>query len=153
MLMLLRRLHRRQGYTIGRLWLDGEPFCDTLEDRDRQLSRAMGDEQVRVRKVAGETAIPTGRYSVRLSRSYSFSNTTWARQHGGLVPEVLDVPGFTGIRIHPGNTTADTRGCVLVGKNTAKGKVTSSRETWHALMDRLEAEAGRGGSLYLEVTY
>lgn len=145
----VRRLYRKTGYTIGKLYVDGEYLCDTLEDRDRQLSRAMTDEQVRVRKVAGETAIPTGSYSMRLSKSYKFSSKEWAQRHGGLVPEVLDVPGFSGVRIHPGNSAADTQGCVLVGRNTVRGGLTGSQAAWHELMARLEG----GGSLYLDVTY
>lgn len=145
----VRRLYRKTGYTIGKMYVEGEYLCDTLEDRDRQLSRSMSDEQVRIRKVAGQTAIPTGSYSMRLSRSYKFSSKAWAQAHGGLVPEVLDVPGFSGIRIHPGNSAADTQGCILVGRNTVKGGLTGSQEAWHSLMSRLEG----GGSLYLDVTY
>jgi len=151
--LLLRRLWRKEGYTVGTLSIDGERFCETLEDRDRGLSRAMGEAQVRSLKVYGETAIPTGTYSVRLSRSVAFAAKPWAKRHGGMVPEVQDVPGFTGVRMHPGNTAADSQGCILVGRNTVKGGLTRSQETWHLLMARLEEAAEDDERIYLDITY
>jgi len=81
--------------TLGHLFVDGTPFCVTLED------------VVRGAKVYGETAIPAGRYPVKITWSVKFQREMVA---------VEDVPGFTGIRIHSGNDADDTLGCVLVGK-------------------------------------
>lgn len=136
----LRRVARRQGYTIGRLTAGGETLCDTLEDADRGLSQAMGADGVARLKVKGATAIPTGRYRVTLDVvSPRFKARSWARPYGGRVPRLLGVPGFEGVLIHPGNTDADTDGCILVGRNTAVGRVTESVATYHKVMALLEA--------------
>lgn len=136
----LKRVARRQGYTIGRLTAGGKTLCDTLEDADRGLSQAMGADRVARLKVRGATAIPTGRYRVTLDVvSPRFKARSWARPYGGRVPRLLGVPGFEGVLIHPGNTAADTEGCILVGRNTAVGRVTSSVATYHKVMALLEA--------------
>lgn len=136
----LRRVARRQGYTIGRLTAGGKTLCDTLEDADRGLSQAMGADGVARLKVKGATAIPTGRYRVTLDVvSPRFKARSWARPYGGRVPRLLGVPGFEGVLIHPGNTAADTDGCILVGRNTAVGRVTGSVATYHKVMALLEA--------------
>ena len=136
----LRRVARRQGYTIGRLTAGGETLCDTLEDADRALASTMPPEKIAAVKVRGATAIPTGRYRVTLDVvSPRFKARSWARPYGGRVPRLLAVPGFEGVLIHPGNTAADTDGCILVGRNTAVGRVTDSVATYHKLMALLEA--------------
>ena len=112
MKLLVRRTALKDTYTIGRLYVDGDYFCDTLEDRVRNLRKEA--------KVAGETAIPDGRYKVTITMSPRF---------GRLLPLLHDVPQFTGVRIHAGNTAKDTQGCILVGFNRVKGKVVDSRKT------------------------
>ena len=90
----LQRTERGDRYTMGRLAIDGEPFCDTLEPTDRHLEAAtMRPEQ----KVFGQTAIPTGTYPVVLTYSPRFKRT---------LPLLKNVPHFEGIRIHTGNTSA-----------------------------------------------
>ena len=124
MILKLLRKHLLNDYTIGTLSVGDEYFCDTLEDTVRsELSP----------KVAGATAIPYGTYRVILSRSPRLDYTT---------PELLNVPNFTGIRIHAGNTARDTEGCILLGKNNVKGMVTDSKETFQKLVDLLFAHAG-----------
>jgi hypothetical protein len=112
MKLSVKRIACKPTYTIGRLYVDGEYFCDTLEDRVRNLRKEA--------KVAGETAIPDGRYKVTITMSPRF---------GRLLPLLHDVPQFTGVRIHSGNTAKDTQGCILVGFNKVKGKVVDSRKT------------------------
>ena len=124
----VKRIAKRDTYTIGKLYVDGEYFCDTIEDRDRGLNDSMSVEEIKKIKVYGETAIPTGRYRVTLSYSVKFKK---------MLPEILNVKGFTGIRIHSGNTAKDSLGCILVGKNTVVGQVTSSRATFDRLMLKL----------------
>ena len=138
--LTVRRTAKRQGYTIGKLSIDGEYFCDTLEDADRGLTADMPPGKIRELKVYGQTAIPTGRYAVTLDVvSPRFKARSWARPYGGKIPRLLNVPGFEGVLIHPGNTAADTDGCILVGRNTVVGKVTDSVATFHALMKKLLA--------------
>lgn len=136
----ITRTARRQGYTIGRLTIAGQKICDTLEDADRALTSTMPTERIAAIKVRGATAIPTGRYRLTLDvASPRFKARPWARPYQGRVPRLLAVPGFEGVLIHPGNTPADTDGCILVGRNTAVGQVTDSVATFHRLMALLEA--------------
>ena len=121
----LQRTERSDRYTMGRLAIDGEPFCDTLEPTDRHLEAAtMRPEQ----KVFGQTAIPTGTYPVVLTYSPRFKRT---------LPLLKNVPHFEGIRIHPGNSATDTAGCILVGRRLHSGRLTDSRQTMRQLMTTL----------------
>jgi hypothetical protein len=114
----LIRLEFEDEATIGELRIDGEWCCWTLEDL------------VRAQKIKHQTAIPAGTYRVRLSRSQRFKE---------IMPEVLDVPGFSGIRIHPGNSAVDTSGCILVGLNRQGDRITDSRKAYNSLMNRFTA--------------
>lgn len=124
----LNRIAKKPKYTIGKLYIDGEYFCDTIEDTDRGLTQTMTDAQVKSKKVYGQTAIPTGTYRVIISYSNKFK-----RQ----MPLLLNVPGFLGIRIHSGNTEKDTEGCLIVGKNKIVGKVIESKDTYNKLFSIL----------------
>lgn len=136
----VKRIAKRQGYTIGKMSIDGEYFCDTLEDADRGLKADMPLERIQKLKVYGQTAIPTGRYAVTLDVvSPRFKARSWARPYGGKIPRLLNVPGFEGVLCHPGNDSSATSGCILVGRNTVVGKVTDSVATFHALMKKLLA--------------
>lgn len=119
MKLKLERIYKAPTYTIGKLSIDGVYFCDTLED----FVRPNGE------KVYGQTAIPKGTYKVILNVSNRFKC---------LMPLLLNVPMFEGIRIHSGNTDADTHGCILVGINNVKGKITNSRMTYERLMPLLK---------------
>ena len=124
----LNRIAKKPKYTIGKLYIDGEYFCDTIEDTDRGLTQTMTDAQVKSKKVYGQTAIPTGTYRVIINYSNKFK-----RQ----MPLLLNVPGFLGIRIHSGNTEKDTEGCLIVGKNKIVGKVIESKDTYNKLFSIL----------------
>lgn len=124
----LNRIAKKSKYTIGKLYIDGEYFCDTIEDTDRGLTQTMTDAQIKSKKVYGQTAIPTGTYKVIISYSNKFK-----RQ----MPLLLNVPGFLGIRIHSGNTEKDTEGCLIVGKNKVIGKVIESKDTYNKLFSIL----------------
>jgi hypothetical protein len=107
----VKRIFLGETYTIGKLSIDGEYFCDTLEDTVR-------DPGV---KIQDQTAIPYGTYKVILDFSIRFQR---------IMPHILDVPGFEGIRIHSGNTDKDTDGCILLGVNKIKGEVINSKVTF-----------------------
>lgn len=124
----VNRIARKDGYTIGRMSLNGVYFCDTLEDTDRGLNAAMSVDEVLAKKIKAQTAIPTGKYDVILTFSPRFKR---------VLPLLLSVKGYEGVRIHAGNTTADTEGCLLVGENKAKGQVLNSRATLERLMSVL----------------
>lgn len=122
MKLFLKRIFKGKDYTIGKLYIDNKYFCDTLEDTVRFL-RTKKD------KVYDHTAIPAGNYKIILSYSSKFKRK---------LPEILNVPFFTGIRIHRGNYPKDTLGCILVGFNTKKGMVTSSTVTEKKLIALME---------------
>ena len=153
MRLKLERTARESEYTIGRLYVNGAYECDTLEDRDRGLSRSMPLSEIKERKVYGQTAIPTGEYRVTLSvRSPKYSaKATWRDYNGGFMPRLLSVPGWEGVLIHPGNTSADTEGCVLVGRNTQKGMVTGSTAAFKALYAKMREAVGRRETITLEI--
>ncbi len=138
MKLTLKRIAKTQEYTIGKLYINGEQFSDTLEDRDRGLTADMSIEQIRQKKIYGNTAIPTGTYTIDMSTvSPKFRDRVWAKPYEGKIPRLQNVPGFEGVLIHPGNTAGDTLGCILVGNNTYKGMVTQSQDTFKSLMDIL----------------
>ena len=116
--------------TMGILLIDGVFTCWTLEDVVRPV------------KIPGETAIPAGRYAVRLSLSQRFQK---------LLPEVLAVPGFTGIRIHAGNTQADTHGCVLVGRVRAVDRVEESKLALMHVMEQLRRATTAGDPITITI--
>ncbi len=120
----LRRFDCTETRTIGALTIIGGAFtCYTLEDP----VRAPGV------KLPGRTAIPFGRYRVRLIFSERFQR---------VLPLLEGVLGFTGIRIHAGNTAADTAGCILVGQRREADAILESRAALEALLPHLEAVAG-----------
>lgn len=132
----IKRIAKKEGYTIGRLSINGEYVCDTLEDT------------VRAVKVKNVTAIPVGRYKVAMtikSPKYSQPKYKWAQKYNGYLPRLLDVPGFDGILIHVGNSASDTSGCILVGKNTVVGRLTESTKMFNRLMDEFLLPAKRKG--------
>ena len=124
----VKRLYKKEKYTIGKLYLNNQYICDTLEDTDRGLTNDMSVTEIKSKKVYGETAIPTGTYKLIVDYSPKYKK---------MMPHILDVKGFDGIRIHSGNTSKDSLGCILVGKNKEVGKVLDSRNTYNYLMDLL----------------
>lgn len=137
----VRRVAKKDTYTIGRLSVDGKYFCDTLEDADRGLTQGMSTLEISKRKVYGKTAIPTGTYKVTLDVvSPKFRSRPWAKFCGGKIPRLLNVPGFDGVLIHVGNSDSDTLGCILVGFNKLVGKLTNSTETFRKLYGMLETD-------------
>ena len=149
--LLVDRRWKKEKYTIGRLFANGTFVCNTLEDTDRGLSYMMSLQLIRMTKIAGMTAIPRGTYKVVLSVSEKFKKKAWAKKYGGLVPEIVGVPGFTGVRIHPGNSDVDTEGCPLVGDNTVVGKLTNSVARYYELMDKYIMPAWNAGET-IEIT-
>lgn len=125
----LRRIALKSTHTIGKLSINGCYFCDTLEDPNRDLNKD-GRFTSPECKIYGNTCIPFGRYRIILSHSPKFSP-----RYNMWMPTLLNVPHYSGILIHPGNSVADTSGCILVGKNKQVGKVLESKVTWYNLMN------------------
>ena len=149
----LKRIAKKNGYTIGRLSIDGKYFSDTLEDVDRGLDSSMSLDVLKRKKLAHITAIPTGRYQVIMNVvSPRLSKSNFYKQYGGgRVPRLLNVPAFEGILIHCGNTAKDTDGCILVGKNSKVGMVLDSKITYSKLYPLLEAAYKRKERIFITV--
>lgn len=141
MRLTLKRIANRPKYCIGRLYLNGKYLFDTIEDTDRGLSDTMTEEEIRKIKVKDETAIPVGIYKVILNYSPRFKK---------VMPLITNVKGFSGIRIHAGNSAADSSGCVLVGRNTIVGRLTDSRKCYDALFKRLQQKGSN--DITIEIT-
>lgn len=138
MLLTVRREPSKNGVTLGTLYADGVKEAETLEDEVREVP----GEPVAKWKVPGKTAIPVGKYRVVLTHSTRFKK---------VLPELLNVPGFTGVRIHSGNTKEDTEGCILVGEERGPDRVLRSREAMFELMALLDACAEAGEQIWLEI--
>lgn len=135
----LRRIARRADYTIGHLYIDGQYFCDTIEDTDRGLRQDLPLSVNQAKKRKGVTAIPVGRYRVTLGvKSPRFSQKKQYAACNGYLPRILNVPAFDGVLIHIGNTAKDSEGCILVGENKKVGMVINSTQTYWRLYDRLQ---------------
>lgn len=133
--LLLQRRFLGEEYTIGSLYVNGEYLCDAIEDQVRDFNEDGDLLDPGEEKVYGETAIPFGEYDIELSMSPKFKR---------LLPMLLNVKHFTGIRIHRGNTAKDSHGCILPGENKVKGKVINSTK-YEVELVRLMTEATERG--------
>jgi hypothetical protein len=131
----LERTDLGPTYTIGRLFVDDVFECYTLEDRVRPEGE----------KVPGSTAIPDGEYEVVI---------TWSPRFKRILPLLVDVENFTGVRIHPGNSDADTEGCILVGSAIGVGGDTllRSRVAFAALMEKMNLATSAGEDIRIAIT-
>lgn len=135
--LLVKRVARRDEYTIGRLYINGVKFSDTLEDCDRGLTQDMPLEEIKAKKLYGKTAIPTGTYEIDMNTvSPKFQARSWAKPYCGKIPRLMNVPGYEGILIHPFNSAAESLGCIGVGNNSIKGMITDSSRTFMSLMSK-----------------
>ena len=153
MKLLVERKWKKNTYTIGRLYIDGKLFCNTLEDKDRGLKQTDLLSYIRKKKVYAETAIPTGIYKVRMDiKSPKYSTYTWYKNLcKGYMPRIMNVPGFDGILIHTGSTALDSAGCLLVGKNTKVGMLTESKNTFADLYKQMKAAYDKGDEITIEI--
>lgn len=153
MKLTLKRIYTCKDYTIGHLYVDGSYICDTLEDTDRMLDSSMTLDQIAKIKVKGMTAIPTGRYKVLMnivSPKYSKSKY-YMNICKGRVPRLDNVPGYSGVLIHVGNTAADTEGCLLLGYNKVKGQVLNSKVAFEKVYNKLSIAKSIGQTIYIDI--
>lgn len=130
MLLSLTRYDFSDRRTIGKLSIDGLFVCHTLEDAIRDV------------KIAGETAIPAGTYKVVITESVRFKMP---------LPLLLDVPNFSGVRIHSGNTAADTKGCILVGLQREADTIRESHLAMGLVFGKIKAALEANDTVTLEV--
>lgn len=123
--------------TIGTFSIDGKKWCDSLEDADRMLE-SLGEKA----KIKGETAIPKGKYQVKI---------TWSMRFNKYTMQIMDVPYFLGIRIHSGNTAADTEGCILLGDATDEHMIIHSRVRVEEVFDLVELALSSGQEVTIEI--
>lgn len=140
MKLTLKRIALRPTYTIGKLYIDDVYFCDTIEDTVRDLNKN-GKFDNGEKKLHSKTAIPYGTYEIKWTYSPRFKKYT---------PQLMNVPSFEGIRIHAGNTSADTEGCLILGKNKQVGKVLNSRDTINKFYPIIK-EACSNGKVTIEI--
>lgn len=142
MKLTLERKWPKSSYTIGNFYINGQYFCNSLEDKDRGLTQDMDENTIFDVKVKGSTAIPKGTYKVEY---------TYSPKYKKYMLQVMNVPGFAGIRFHAGNTNKDTEGCILLGKNTKVGELTCSRATIMQLNEIVKAAIHGGQKIELEI--
>lgn len=163
MKIVLKRIAKKDTYTIGRLYLlpddqqdlqkSDTPFCDTLEPTWRNLlgielkpkeenARSGRVSGKKAFKKAGKTAIPEGTYPVTI---------TWSPRFKQWLPLLVGVPKFEGIRIHAGNKPEDTQGCILVGENQVKGMVVNSRIWLKRLIDKIVEARSRDEAIWINI--
>jgi len=117
MVITVKRLYKTDNSVIGEMLVDGVFECFTLEDAERPV------------KIKGETAIPKGTYRVIINQSNRFKR---------LLPLLIDVPNFEGVRIHSGNSNHDTEGCILVGQTRNKNYIGQSRKAFDKLFKKMQ---------------
>jgi hypothetical protein len=139
MLLEVKRDPSADGCTLGKLFVDGQFECFTLED----VVREVPGEPVLQWKIPDQTAIPFGSYGVIVNFSEPFQRP---------LPLLLNVPGYDGVRIHSGNTAADTEGCILVGSQQGTGAVLNSRDAFAALFPKIQAAIAQGQSVQISIS-
>lgn len=139
MKLTLKRIALKPTYTIGKLYIDNHYFCDTLEDKVRDLNKDGDLNDAGEGKVYSRTAIPYGTYKVTTNvQSPKFSQRASYAWCKGYLPRLLNVPHFEGIMIHSGNDATHSAGCILVGENRVRGQVLNSMNTLKRLVGILK---------------
>lgn len=152
MKLTLKRIALRNTYTIGKLYIDSHYFCDTCEDKVRDLNKDGDLNDVGEGKVYAKTAIPYGTYEVTLKvKSPKFSQKTSYAWCKGYLPRLLNVPHFEGILIHAGNTSEHSAGCILVGENKVVGGLINSMETCKKLYAVLKEYSDKGEKITITI--
>lgn len=150
--LMVERAWPKDTYTVGKFYVDGVRFGESMEDKDRGLLQSMELSTIQKKKVYGVTAIPKGTYEIKMTWSGKFHKKAWAKPTNGFVPEIMDVPGYSGIRIHPLNCAKDSLGCIGVGKNDKKGWISNSTAYYRNLVDNYIVPAlDRGERVFITI--
>lgn len=135
------RKWKKEKYTIGRLYINNEFICNTIEDIDRGLTQSMSEEEIKSKKIYGKTAIPSGRYKILMNVvSPKFSQKEfYMNVCKGKVPRLEGIKGFSGVLIHSAATADNVEGCIGVGFNTEIGRLTSIKEAFEKVYSKLSS--------------
>ena len=135
--LLITRTLLHPSNTMGKFFIDGTFYANTLEDTYRELG-PNGEG-----KIQGQTCIPNGRYKVVVD---------WSNHFGHDMPHILDVPFYDGIRIHSGNTDADTEGCPLIGAQTnGLNRIWDCKGLVDSLIEKIQATYASGGECWITI--
>lgn len=150
----LVRIYNCPTYCIGRIYVDGEYVCDCVEDTDRGLDQSWPLSEIKKKKIKSMTAIPTGTYEMTMSiQSPKFSQYEYYyKLCKGYLPRILGIKGFEGVLFHCGSSAQSSAGCIIVGYNTIKGKVTDSRKAFEKLMVHFNAAKVLEDKITLKIT-
>ena len=153
MSVLLKRIAKKENYTIGKIYIDGIYICDSIEDKDRGITQQTPLNEIKNIKIPKQTAIPAGTYSVTLKvQSPTFVKKDFYKKYcNGLVPRLLNVPGFEGILMHCGSTQNSSAGCIIVGYNTLVGRVTESETAYKVLYTNLKSASDKGEQITITI--
>ena len=151
MKLTIKRTITRNNYTLGELYIDGQFFCSTLEDRDRGLTQSMSVKQIKSMKVPGETAIPKGTYKVTLDIvSPKFSKYPFYMEVcEGKLPRLIDVKGYEGVLIHVADgikRDALLQGCIGIGNLSSEEYLINGKQVFTEFYNRI-----KGNDVELEI--
>ena len=138
----LARIYFSPTYTIGKLFVNGQLWCDTIEDINRDLNKDGDLLDEGELKVKDKTCIPFRRYEVIVNMSTRFKR---------VLPRLLNVPHFEGVLIHNGIDEVSSSGCIIVGENKEKGKVLNSTYWMNKLTDYLLTEQKKGNKIFITI--
>lgn len=138
----LKRRYLGPEYTVGSWYFDDVYLCDIMEDKVRDINRDGDLDDPGEGKVFAETAIPYGRYKIELSMSPKFKR---------VLPMILNVKHFTGIRVHRGRTAKHSHGCLLPGENKAKGQVLNSEKYEIEIIKQMMDATNRGEKMFINI--
>lgn len=150
--LTLKRIALKNTYTIGKLYINDTYFCDTIEDKVRDLNKDGDLNDAGECKIPSLTAVPYGKYEVTLKvKSPKFSLKSSYSWCNGYLPRLINVPHFEGILIHAGNTADSSAGCLIVGENKVKGQVINSMVTLKKLYPILKEASDRNEKIWIKI--
>lgn len=154
--VLVYRKWPKAGYCIGRMYIDGQLICNSLEDEDRGLSDSMDERTIRNRKIYGKTAIPRGRYTIDMGTvSPKFSKKEFYMDVcQGKLPRIKNVKGFEGILLHVADGpkgAALLEGCIGIGLNKTVGQLCDGKETFKKVYALMKEAHDKGETIYITI--
>lgn len=154
MLVEVKRIFNCPKYCISHIYVDGSYVCDSIEDTDRMLDDSMSEAEIKKKKVSKKTAIPTGKYEIVMNVvSPKFKLKPYYKQFcNGKVPRLVGVKGFLGILFHRGIDENSSAGCIILGFNTIKGKVTDSQRAFETFYHKLDIASRIGEKIWCQIT-